>query len=454
MLRRGISRNLAIIVAIIVVVAAAVGSAWWYTQISKPKVIKLVAWKWGSDETIDPKLQEVIKMWNEEHPNIQIKLTIFPELSEAEFITKVEQATGAGKGPDLIHGSDVLLAVLASDGYLEPVPDDVQSLIKKYMLENYPSMLQWWGPDGVKRMYGATFSLVGVKVLFVNEYYLKEAGYPADWCPADWDELIKAATKMTKRKPDGTLERSGLFVRIGGHVGGVFDKFEPILRSAGARFLWCEGGKWKTDINSEAGLRAVQLYLDIVYKYKIYEPGFPGDATAFAREQVAMLLPRETDYIGYFHVTNPRFKGPKGFHVCPVPPYKKGMPSKTSSHMDGFTVNAKISDERKKAAWEFIKWFTTNVEARKKMSVEIGNWIPYKDIVNLPPFNNPIYRQATKVAVETASSRIFHPRIGLIHNAAGKWLHLIFLRQIDPKEGLDKAAKAILEIANTVPCKG
>jgi len=76
--------------------------------------------------------------------NIQtykLSLRSSPEPSETEFITKVEQATGAGKGPDLIHGSDVLLAVLASDGYLEPVPEDVQSLIRKYMLENYPSML-------------------------------------------------------------------------------------------------------------------------------------------------------------------------------------------------------------------------------------------------------------------------------------------------------------------------
>gem|GEM_PF-5560648 len=41
-------------------------------------------------------------------------------------------------------------------------------------------------------------------------------------------------------------------------------------------------------------------------------------------------------------------------------------------------------------------------------------------------------------------------KIWLIHNAAGKWLYLIFLRKIDPKEGFDKAAKAILEIANIV----
>ena len=452
-MKRGISKKLAIIIAVIVVVAA-VGSIWLYMEFSKPKVIKLVAWKWGSDEVIDPKLHKIIEMWNEEHPNMQVKLVIMPELSEAEFITKVEQATDAGQGPDLIHGSDVLLAVLASDGYLEPVPDDVLSVIKEYMLESYLPMLQWWGPDGVKRTYGATITNDGPKVLFVNEYYLQEAGYPADWCPADWNELIEAAIKMTKRKPDGTLERSGLFVRIAGHVGGIFDKFEPIFRSAGGRLLWCEGGKWKTDINSEIGLKAVQLYLDILYKHKIYEQGFPGDSTAFAREQIAMLLPRETEFIGYFHVTNERFKGPKGFHPCPIPPAEKGMPSKTSSHMHGFTVNAKISDERKKAAWEFIKWLTQNVEARKKISTEIGNWIPYKDVVDLPPFDNPIYRQATKIAVETSGSRIYHPKIGLIHNAAGKWLHLIFLQQVDPKEGLDKAAEEILEIANTVPCKG
>ncbi len=443
-----------IVIAIAVIIVAIIGIAWWYMETSKPKIIKLTAWKWGSDETIDPKLHEIIDMWNKEHPNTQIELVIFPELSEAEFITKVEHATEAGKGPDLIHGSDVLLAVLAFDGYLEPVPDDVLSVIKQYIPESYISMLKWWGPDGVKRVYGATFTENGPKVLFVNEYHLQEAGYPADWCPADWDELVDASIKMTKRKPDGTLERAGIYIRASGHVGGIFDKFEPFFRSAGGKLLWCEGGKWKTDINSEAGLRAVQLYLDLLYKYKVYEIGFPGDATAFAKEQNSMLPAREAWVISYLHVTSEKFKGPKGFHACPIPPYKKGMPSKTSSHMHGFTVNAKISDERKKVAWEFIKWLTRNVEARKKISVEIANWIPYKDIINLPPFDNPVYQQMTEIAIETSGSRIYHPKMGLIHNAAGKWLQLIFSQQIDPERGLDEAAKEILEIANTCPCKG
>jgi len=447
-----LKERLASIIAILFVLSVLMAG----TTFSEPEKVELVAWKWMGNPVLDPKLEEIINMWNQEHPDTPIKFTVFPELSEAEFIVKVEQATEAGQGPDLIHGSDVLLAVLASDGYLESVPEDVMSVIKEYILENYIELLTWWGPDGVKRVYGGWISLDGPKVLFVNEYHLEEAGYPKDWCPADWNELLEAAIKLTKRNPDGSLNRSGLFVRVAGHVGGIFDKFEPIFRSAGGKLLWCENGEWKTDINSEPGLRTVQLYLDILYKHKIYEMGFPGDSDAFANELISMLLDRETEYIGYFYTVNPRFRGPEGpvgFHPCPIPPPEKGMPSRTSSHMHGWTINAKTSSEKKKVAWEFIKWLHTNPEVKKKY-IEIGYWIPYKDVVNQPPFTNPVYQKGTEIAIETSGSRIYHPKIGLIHNAVGKWLHLIFTKQIDPKEGLDNAARDLLEIASEIPCKG
>jgi len=411
--------------------------------------VKLTMWKWGTDPAVDPVLQQLVEEWNKLHPDATIELLILPELSEAEFILKIEQATEAGQGPDIIVGNDVIAPVLAYDGFLEPVPEEVLKEVKSALLPSYDGLLYFMGPDGIKRPYVAAFQIFGHFVLFVNDEHLAGIGYPENWCPEDWNELVEAASKLTIRDPStGELKRAGMYVRVTGHIGGVTDKFDTWLRSAGGRFLWCENGEWKTDINSEPGKRALNLYLDLLYKHKVYEVGFPGDTIpGFVNGLVSMNY-RKTFHIAVVTKEKPDLK----FHVCPIPGYNGTKSSVSTAGYNTFSVNSKSSDEAKKWAWEFIKWYN-KPEQIMRIGNEVNNWLPYKSVAENPPFKgNPLWEAAAKVP--RVEPRAVHPKMGIIYNIAGKYIQLALLKDMSPIDALNAAADEILEIANEIPCKG
>uniref|UniRef100_A0A7C2VHL9 Extracellular solute-binding protein n=1 Tax=Ignisphaera aggregans TaxID=334771 RepID=A0A7C2VHL9_9CREN len=424
---------------------------------SEPITLKF--WKWQSLTIVDNQIQRVIDMWNQLHPNVKIEFTVMGELSTVEFTMKVEQMTDAGQGPDIVMIDELSLADLAYDGYLAELPDYLQEIVKKNIVEPFDQITYFWGPDGVKRMYGFPgLRGASVKVLIVNDYMLQEIGYPTNWCPKDWNELIDVAKRLTKYDDQGNLVRSGLFVRVSGHIGGIFDKFGPIFLAAGGRILWCENGQWKTDVNSNIGRTVLQLYYDVLYTHHIYDPGFPGDTAAFAQELVAMLLPREpTEVLNALLALNPeRFRDPqtgqfKGFHFCPIPPPSQNMSSRTWLDMHVVGVNAYSPPERQQWAFAFLCWVAINKDVKLTLFNEIGMWAPWRDIVNEPPFDQLIFQQILEIA-KTGESRVIHPRSGSLFATGGEVLSRIYLKELSIEDGLRELEKALLEAANEVPC--
>jgi len=432
-----------------------------YPQPPEPKEpIKLTVWLWGTFAPAIDSLNKVAYLWNRAFPKVQIEFTPIAGLTSLEFTLKVEQATAAGQGPDIIHNEDYAQASLIYDGFGTELPPELQDLAKKYVHPRYIDALYFWGPDVVKRMYvlPGAYGVNPTKHTWINEYHVQEAGLSADWNPADWDELIQVAQKMTKYDQSGKLVRSGLFCRVSGHVAGIFDKYTALHRTAGGNVIWAEGGTWKTDIDSDIAKQTIQrLYLDVMYKYKIYDPGFPGDTDAFAKELVSILNPRELrETVMSIKTLNPdRFwgpEGPKGFHGAPHPPPTKGMPSR--SYIDGhtWTVNAYSSEEKKKWAFYFFAWYLTDPTVKSLLFNSIGNLTIFKDVMEAPPFTNPWYQKFLKVCEsQDPKSRVFHPRLAQIGNAGGTVLSRIFLREVDLDTGVRQLGTAVREEMEKAP---
>ncbi|MEM0027376.1 MAG: extracellular solute-binding protein [Ignisphaera sp.] len=418
--------------------------------------ITLKFWKWQAITLTDEKIKEVINLWEQEHPNVKIEFTVFPELSNLEFVMKVEQSTGAGQGPDIIMVDEPYMAVLAYDGYLAEMPPYLQAIINQLVLQPFDRMLYLWGPDGKIRMYGfPSLRAVGPKVLAVNEYHLEEAGIPKDWCPKTWDELIDVAKKLTKYDEKGNLVRSGLFVRVGGNVGGISDKWFTLLFATGGYVLTCKNGSWVTDVNSALAKELTQkLYLDVIYKYKIYDPGFPGDVTGFANEQDSIIVPREpAEIVNALLSINPgRFKDPQtgriiGVHFCPIPVANETISPRTLFDGHLVSVNAKSPPEKQQWAFQFLCWLATHKEVREKLYNEIYMFPPWKDLANEPPFDQPVFQQLIEIA-KSGYSRVLHPNIGTILTEAGQILARIYLKETSLDDGLNELASRILDIAN------
>jgi|YelNatPaOPRAMG01_1025707.scaffolds.fasta_scaffold10188_9 ABC-type glycerol-3-phosphate transport system substrate-binding protein len=432
-----------------------------YPQPPEPKEpIKLSVWMWDVFAPVIDGLNKIAYIWNKEHPKVQIEFTAVPGLNNLEFALKVEQATMAGQGPDIIQLDDYGMPSLLYDGYGEVLPPELQDLVKKYVHPNYIRGLYSWGPDMVKRMYmvPGPYGVSPAKHLWINEYHLQEAGLDPNWYPSDWDELINVAQKLTKYDSTGKLTRSGLFVRIGGHVGGIFDKFLPLHRTAGGKVIWAEGGQWKTDLDSDIAKKVIQrLYLDVMYKYHIYEPGFPGDTDAFAKELVSMVIPRELrEAIISIQTLNPdKFwgpEGPKGFHGSPIPPENKGGQSRNFFDQFTFAVNSKSPKEKKDWAFAFLAWYMSDSTVHDILFNSIGNWTSFIDVMNSPPFNNAWYQQLLKVTLPSEPDcLILHPLMGQINVPGGKILSQIFLKELDLDTGLKQLGSSLREIINQVP---
>ncbi|MEM2927524.1 MAG: ABC transporter substrate-binding protein [Nitrososphaerota archaeon] len=432
-----------------------------YTFPPEPKTpIKLSVWLWGTFAPAIDALNKIAYIWNRDHPKVQIEFTPIAGLSSLEFTLKCEQATAAGEGPDIMHNEDHAMASWIYDGYAELLPEEMQALAKKYIHPSFLDGVYFWGPDVVRRMYvlPGAYGVNPTKHTWINDYHVEEAGLKAGWNPSDWDELIEVAQKMTKYDSAGNLVRSGLFVRVGGHVAGIFDKITPLLRTEGAKVIWAEGGEWKTDMDSDIAKKVIQrLYLDVIYKYKIYDPGFPGDVDAFAKELVSIVHPRELrETVMSIRTVNPeRFigpEGPKGFHGAPHPPESKG--TKPLSYIDAHTwcVNSKIPKEKKDWAFAFLAWYMTDSVVKGLLFNAIGNMTIFRDVMESPPFTNPWYQQMLKVSMDMDPiSRVVHPMMAQVSNAGGTVLSRIYLREVDLDRGLRELGTAVRDAMKQAP---
>jgi multiple sugar transport system substrate-binding protein len=116
--------------------------------------------------------------------------------------------------------------------------------------------------------------VIDTRIMVYRKDIFKEVGLDPEKPPTSWDELREYALKLTKRAPDGTLERAGFDVIQAG---------PPLNESPRAhwfRFLWQNGGELfsadnsKATFNNEQGIEALQYWVDMVRKHKVTDVGF------------------------------------------------------------------------------------------------------------------------------------------------------------------------------------
>jgi ABC-type glycerol-3-phosphate transport system substrate-binding protein len=134
-------------------------------------------------------LEVLAKPWLEANPDATLKVTDVPW---DQVITKVQTATAAGKGPDIIMtGSDQTATVIGM-GALDQVPDDV------YDAEDfYPAAVDSaTGEDGLYAMPW----YVETRFLFYRKDIAEQLGLSA---PKTWEDIETMAAAF-KSRPGGT----------------------------------------------------------------------------------------------------------------------------------------------------------------------------------------------------------------------------------------------------------
>ncbi len=209
-------------------------------------------------------------------------------------------------------------------------------------------------------------------------------GYPLD-VPQTWMQLRDIAEFFTR--PEQNLYGVGVYTQI--DYDAITMGYET------AMFSW--GVEWQDENNNVLGVVNSERAVEALEFYKgLYQFAPPGTSNAFFAEmndifingQAAMIM----NYFAFFPaLINPGinpYAEVTGFFSTPAGPYGDRY---TSLGGQGLSVINYISDERKQASLDFIKWFAS--EDVQRQWAEVGGFtcnvavLESEEFLNATPYN-------------------------------------------------------------------
>lgn len=300
---------------------------------------KISVTMWGSLSGGDVEhVEALVDSYNESQDKYEVTYYVQDSM-EQKLIT----ALASGEVPDVVLWDRFTTgtyaargAFLALDEYVEKDGVDLAAFYE-------PALQEMKGTDG--SLYGIP-ATTDTRIIFYNKDLLEEAGVD----PASiqtWDDLETAAVAATKRAEDGTLEQAGLALSDPG-------QFNNWILQAGGQMIDTASEPAVTAFNSEAGLAVLEYWDKLLGEDGVYELGFEDSfgGNGFKAGKVAMcfdgpwaLSGLKDTGINYGVIEQP--EGPGGVR---------------SAIMGGFGLVIPSKAENQDAAWDFIKWWTTQPE--------------------------------------------------------------------------------------------
>jgi multiple sugar transport system substrate-binding protein len=392
---------------------------------------------WSAFPEIHDQVTWIAGKYMEKNPNIKIKTTLFPQRAMED---KVAVALPAGQAADLIELDKSTSYPYYAASLLAPLPKDVVDWVK----QNYPE----YAVASVTSDKGEVFTFpwaTGPKNMFYNKDHFKEAGITKT--PDTIDEMMEMAKKLTKRDAKGNLTRAGLDLRLSGGGFGTAQKYWcQVMIPYGAKVLEKVGNKWKAGYDNEAGRKALQYYIDAVYKYKVDSLDFKSDAEAFGLG-ITSMFQRECWIVGYMAKSAPKIN--YGVFMMPKGPGGWGTVGQTMG------LSIPKSCKNKKEAFDFAMFMMNDDMSRATLGD--SGWQPlrkgvdysqlYKTRPQLKPFIDSTQTNGYTVYDYENIAPIFE-----IHSRLADRLMAAFNRAdlLDNPTGIGKVIKDTAEETNRI----
>lgn len=291
-------------------------------------------------------IEEIIKLFNEENPNIKVKTELTPY---GQYFQKLETAATGGALPDVMWMNGAHVEQYAEGKVILPLSELAKQ--DNFSLDNYPeSLIDLYTVDG--KVYGIPkdFDTTG---LWYNKKIFDEAGVPYPDETWDWDKLKEVAAKLTN-KDKGIWGYAALM----GNQGGYYD------------FIWQNGGYIISEDGKSVGFDQPEAIEALKYNISFIKEGLsPTQAqmteTAaselFASGKVAMM------FDGPWMV--PEYKQNPDLDVAVVP---KGKQRAVAIH--GLSNVIAANTKHKDAAWKFVQFLGSKEAA--EVFAKTGTVIP------------------------------------------------------------------------------
>src|SRR6476469_9173997 len=225
---------------------------------------------------------------------------VIPKFTEAQKAKGVNVTLKSKSGADVIALDGIWVGEFADAGYIKPLADVVG-----------PNVTSWDGwaqiPKAVQanasyndKVYGVPGGTDG-RVLYYNKKLFQQAGLPADWKPASWQEILDAGAKLKAVSGVVPIQiNAGTAMGEATTMQGALD----LLVGTGAEIY--QDGKWQGNTqNTRDVLGFYKQLLDQGLMDKTFQQAAKGrdeSFAAFAANKIGILL--EGDYF-WRSVINP-----------------------------------------------------------------------------------------------------------------------------------------------------
>jgi len=300
------------------------------------------------------------------HPEIDVVIERVTGGSWTDYKVSLLNDYGNRTPPDIARINDGWLGQLIGAGMLDPAPPDIVEYLDSQPISP--------GLKNLLRVDGETYGLIHAaswQCLYYNRDHFTEVGLDPDHPPETWDELIDYAQRLSVYDDNGDLVRAGLSLRKSGFAPGTGMKFFDFYFSAGGEIF--DESRTHCLLNSDAGVRSLQLYIDCIYNYRVDDFEVVGDSDGFANGTVSMFY-RGPWVMNYLRENAPDIN----YSVANI------CADEISASNGGFYPFCVASDSREKElAWEFVRYMITPEHMAEHARNE--NMVPFDTVASQYP---------------------------------------------------------------------
>jgi multiple sugar transport system substrate-binding protein len=269
-----------------------------------------------------------------------------------------------------------------------------------------------------------------VPVIYYNKDLFRRAGLDPENPPRTWEEFAAVARSLTRDvNGDGKPDLWGF--EFTDHA----TLFECLLIQNGGELFDEESRSML--FNSPEGVEALQYLVDLVRKDRaadFYLAGYQHQVD-FAAEKVAMIVAS---------CVSRTFMAKQLKFDWGLAPLLKEKQRGSMVYGTNIIIFSRSSPEKQHVAWEFIKWFTSSVNAAR-WALNTGYVPVRKSVLKLPVMLDEIAeRPDSLVPIQELNHAFFEPRFSQwlrIREYIGDAVKEALLGKATPSEALDKAVK-------------
>ena len=313
-------------------------------------------------------IDSMVADFEKANPDIKVKAIYAGTYQES--IVKALTAFKGGTPPTLAVLLSTDLFTLIDENAIVPIDSLASSAEdKKWIAGFYKGFMENSQTDG--KTWGIPFQRSTI-VMYYNKTLFKEAGLNPDKAPANWNEMVEAAKKLTKRDAAGNVTQWGVKIPS---TGFGYWMFQAMTASNDTILMNSTGTK--TYFDKPGAVQALQHWVDLTTKDKVMPAGSIEWGTTpkdFLEQKAAMV------WTTTGNLTNIRTNASFPFGVAMLPGIKHpGSPTGGGN----FYVFNKTSPAEQQAAMKFIR-FATEPARAAQWSIATGYVAPRQDAWDTP----------------------------------------------------------------------